>query len=117
MLTLSKTNLTIEEDKTDICNPNPCGPGATPTPGQGICKCKCSPGLFGDPYQGCRPECIINSDCSRDLACSSNKCVDPCPGTCGQHATCSVINHIPTCVCLKGFVGNAFEECFERKHD
>ena len=108
----------LDEPKPDICSPGSCGPGALASPSQGVCKCTCSPGLQGDPYHhGCKPECIINTDCTRDLACSNNKCVNPCPGTCGQHATCSVINHIPTCVCKQGFVGNAFEECVKSKHD
>ena len=104
--------------KPDICNPNPCGPSAIPKPRNGVCTCKCPSGLFGDPYLGCRPECVLNSDCNRLQACSNNKCVDPCPGTCGTNAECKVINHIPTCGCRKGFTGNAFEECTKpkRKH-
>ena len=112
--------LTLDEAKSDPCQPDPCGPGALASVASntGLCSCSCPPGLQGDPYvTGCRPECLINADCPRDKACSSNTCTDPCPGTCGTAATCSVINHVPTCVCDKGYVGNAFEECVKRKHD
>ena len=111
--------LTLDDDKSDPCQPDPCGPGALASASStGGCSCSCPLGLRGDPRaQGCRPECLINADCPRDQACSSNTCTDPCPGTCGAHATCSVINHIPTCVCDKGHVGNAFEECVKRKHE
>ena len=103
--------------KPDVCNPNPCGPSATAKSSRGRCTCTCPSGLFGDPYKGCRPECVLNSDCPRKMACSENKCVDPCLGTCGINAKCRVFNHIPTCTCPPGYNGNAFEECSKtRKH-
>lgn len=73
--------------------------------------CTCLPEYQGDPYRGCRPECVLNNDCPRDRACVNNKCIDPCPGTCGQNAECTVINHIPTCSCIANFTGNAFILC------
>ena len=85
-------------------------------PGAAGCSCSCPPGLFGNPALACRPECVLNSDCGRGLSCADNKCVDPCPGTCGLNTQCRVINHIPTCTCLPGHRGNAFEECVECKH-
>lgn len=96
----------IADDK-DLCNPFPCGANAQ-------CAnslCTCLPGYHGDPYSGCRPECVLSTDCSKDKACIRNKCVNPCPGTCGQNAECNVINHIPMCVCLQGYTGNAFFTC------
>lgn len=92
---------------TDPCNPSPCGPNAQCS--NGICTCL--PEYQGDPYQGCRPECILNSDCPKDKACSRNKCIDPCPGVCGQNAECNVINHIPNCYCKPGYTGNSFIIC------
>jgi hypothetical protein len=91
----------------DPCYPSPCGPNAQCN--EGICTCL--PEYQGDPYRGCRPECVLNSDCPRDKACIRNKCTDPCPGTCGQNAICDVINHIPMCSCPVGMAGNAFIEC------
>lgn len=69
------------------------------------------PEYQGDPYVGCRPECVLNPDCPRDRACMRNKCRDPCEGTCGQNALCSVVNHVPVCTCLSGMAGNAFVGC------
>lgn len=93
--------------KDDPCNPSPCGSNSQCN--NGICTCL--PEYQGDPYTGCRPECVLNTDCQRDRACIRNKCVDPCPGTCASNALCSVINHIPICSCPKGMSGNAFIQC------
>jgi hypothetical protein len=92
---------------TDPCFPSPCGSNA-------ICNdgiCTCLPEYQGDPYTGCRPECILNDECARNKACIKYKCKDPCPGTCGQNAICDVYNHIPMCRCPEGLSGNAFIEC------
>lgn len=91
----------------DPCNPSPCGSNALCN--DGICTCIAE--YQGDPYRGCRPECITSSDCPRDKTCSRNKCVDPCSGTCGQNALCTVHEHIPMCSCIQGFSGNAFVLC------
>lgn len=91
----------------DLCNPTPCAPNAKCH--NGICTCL--PEYHGDPYRDCRPECILNSDCSREKACTRNKCTDPCPGTCGTNAICSVVNHIPMCSCMENYEGNAFTIC------
>lgn len=93
--------------EVDACNPSPCGPNADCR--DGICTCLLE--YQGDPYVGCRPECILNSECPHTLACIRNKCKDPCPGTCGQNALCSVINHIPICSCPPGMSGNPFVQC------
>lgn len=95
----------------DPCNPSPCGANAECN--NGICTC--FPEYQGDPYRGCRPECVLNTDCPRERACVRNKCIDPCIGTCGQNALCTVYNHIPMCSCNPGFTGNAFILCTEVK--
>lgn len=69
------------------------------------------PDYVGDPYGGCRPQCVANSDCPSHFACLNNKCKDPCPGVCGQSAECHVSNHAPQCTCMNGFVGNPFSGC------
>lgn len=71
----------------------------------------CLPEYIGNPYEGCRPECVLNSDCPSNKACIKNKCQDPCPGTCGQNAACQVVNHLPTCTCRIGFTGDPFRLC------
>lgn len=91
----------------DPCNPSPCGPNARCD--NGICTCLQD--YSGNPYESCRPECVLSQECSRDKACLRNKCLDPCPGTCGQNARCDVINHIPTCSCPSGFTGDPFTNC------
>lgn len=98
----------IEQPKPeDLCNPSPCGPNADCR--EGICTCL--PNYFGDPYSYCRPECTMNSDCSRVKACVNQFCVDPCIGTCGTNAKCDVVNHIPMCSCFPGTTGDPFTLC------
>lgn len=98
----------------DPCNPSPCGFNSECN--NGICTCLNE--YFGDPYIGCKPECIMNIDCSTDKVCSRNKCINPCPGACATTAECVVYNHIPMCTCPQGTTGNAFRECYrvESKH-
>lgn len=91
----------------DPCHPSPCGGNAVCNDGQ----CTCLPEYQGNPYIGCRPECVLNTDCPRDKACIRNKCKDPCPGTCGIGALCETYNHIPMCRCPEGMTGNAFIQC------
>lgn len=91
----------------DPCRPSPCGVNAQCE--NGVCTCLAE--YQGDPYVGCRPECILNNDCPKNKACKNKKCIDPCPGVCGQNAECSVINHVPMCSCIQGYQGNAFIYC------
>lgn len=91
----------------DVCNPSPCGLNTKCDKG----VCSCFPEFQGDPYIECRPECMLSSECPRDRACLKNKCIDPCPGTCGENAICNVINHIPMCRCQDKYEGNAFVAC------
>lgn len=97
---------------TSPCQPNPCGPYSECRQGsddQAICSCL--PGYFGNP---CRPECIINSDCPLNKACVNNKCVDPCEGSCGTNAICTVVSHKASCSCPNNFSGNPYSRCSER---
>lgn len=93
------------------CSPSPCGTNAICKEMNNAGSCSCLPDYIGNPYEGCRPECSINSDCPSNKACIRNKCMDPCPGTCGQNAMCNVINHLPSCTCLPGFTGDPFRYC------
>lgn len=92
----------------DPCNPSPCGLNALCRDGG---SCTCPPDYQGDPYRSCRPECVQNSDCPLNRACSNNRCIDPCPGTCGLNAECTVTNHISVCSCMNDYEGNPFEVC------
>lgn len=91
------------------CRPSPCGANAMCREASG--SCVCSPDFYGNPYEGCRPECVINSDCTSNRACIRNRCQDPCPGTCGVNAICEVINHIPACSCQPRYTGDPFRYC------
>lgn len=93
------------------CIPSPCGSNALCKEQNNAGSCICLPEYYGNPYEGCRPECTINTDCNANKACMSNKCMDPCPGTCGSNAKCQIINHIPMCTCLPGYIGDPFKYC------
>jgi hypothetical protein len=93
------------------CEPNPCGPNAICKEQNGVGSCSCTSNYFGNPYDGCRPECITNSDCSSNLACINMKCIDSCPGTCGKNAVCQVINHNSVCSCNVDYTGDPFRYC------
>lgn len=95
----------------DPCNPSPCGAFATCRQQNNVGSCQCLPEYNGNPYEGCRPECVLNSDCASDRACVNQKCRDPCPGTCGQNADCFVRNHSPMCNCRVNFVGDPYRYC------
>ncbi|CAH0390731.1 unnamed protein product [Bemisia tabaci] len=97
---------------TNPCTPSPCGENAHCTSVDGTARCTCIPPYVGNPYAGgCRPECVIPSDCAPHETCLSSHCRDPCPGVCGRNAVCKVVNHIPQCSCLPGFIGNPFQSC------
>lgn len=91
----------------DPCNPSPCGLNAICNNGQ----CTCMPDYLGNPLLGCRPECILNTDCGSERTCLNRKCVDPCEGMCGVRAHCKVVNHVAMCYCSEGMTGNPFERC------
>lgn len=94
------------------CNPSPCGPNSQCRQINGQAVCSCVPGFIGSPPT-CRPECVISSECSLTRACVNQKCIDPCPGSCGLNAKCQVINHNPICTCLEGFTGDPFIRCLQ----
>ncbi len=93
------------------CNPSPCGINALCNDISGAASCTCIRDYTGNPYIECKPECVVNAECPRHLACVNQHCVDPCPGVCGVYATCSVQNHFPVCRCDPGYEGNAFVAC------
>lgn len=101
----------VREESRNPCNPSPCGSNAVCKERNGAGSCTCLPDYFGDPYSGCRPECVTNSDCPRVRACVNNKCADPCPGVCGIDAECYVVNHSPSCACRPGYTGDPFTQC------
>lgn len=93
------------------CTPSPCGPNTVCKDQNGVGSCSCVPDYIGDPYEGCRPECTVDSNCMSNMACIRSKCQNPCPGTCGQDAQCQVVNHLPRCSCIPGFTGDPYRIC------
>lgn len=98
-------------EQSTPCSPSPCGSNAFCREQNGAGACQCLPEYEGNPYEGCRPECVLNSDCQSNRACIRNKCADPCPGSCGQNAVCQVINHLPSCTCNYGYTGDPYHTC------
>lgn len=99
------------QEPKNPCSPSPCGSNAICQIRRNGFSCECIDEYIGNPYQGCRPECIGNSECPANRACIRGKCTDPCPGTCGLEAICTINNHIPVCSCPPEFTGNAFVQC------
>lgn len=98
----------------DVCNPSPCAENSQCADVGGVARCTCIPPYIGNPYVGgCRPECTMNSECPNHLSCLSQHCRDPCQGLCGVNAECSVVNHVPVCICGKGLIGDPFTACRE----
>lgn len=97
-------------EPTNPCASSPCGLNAECREIGGLPSCSCIPGFFGSP-PNCKPECVINTDCSNDKACINMKCVDPCLGSCGFNAICNVIKHVPVCSCPSGYEGDPFSSC------
>lgn len=92
------------------CSPSPCGPNSHCQAINGISVCKCIEGFTGSPPL-CRPECVVSSDCSTATACVNQRCRNPCLGSCGLSADCTVVNHNPICSCRQGLTGNPFQAC------
>ena len=93
------------------CYPGKCGSNAQCRVHNDIGVCSCLPEHFGNPYESCKPECVVNSDCVKSKGCERNKCVDPCPGVCGYRAECRVHDHVAMCFCLTGYRGDPFMAC------
>lgn len=94
------------------CVPSPCGPNSQCRSVNGKASCVCLPPNVEGP-NGCRPECVISSECPINRACLNQKCIDPCPGTCGIEAQCETLNHNPICSCLPNYTGDPFVRCFK----
>lgn len=100
----------VTTERPPSCQPSPCGPNSQCQMKGGMPSCSCLPSYIGIP-PNCRPECVINSECSSQLACINQKCQDPCPGSCGSNANCHVLNHVPICTCQEGYTGDPFTQC------
>ena len=97
------------------CFPSPCGPNTECRVVDGRAGCSCIPDFFGVPELGCRPECVLNTDCNRQQSCVRNKCANPCDGQCGRQAECTVVNHMAVCTCPERYTGDPFIRCVPGK--
>jgi hypothetical protein len=100
----------IAVENANPCVPSPCGPNSQCRVVGSHAACSCLPNYIGRS-PNCRPECSINAECPSNLACQAEKCRDPCPGSCGAHATCVVVKHSPMCSCEHGYTGDPFSGC------
>lgn len=115
----------------DVCSiRGVCGENALCQPLKHKPTCSCPQCYIGDPHKFCSVdpdpkcrsvppleteprECLNSSDCSDKLACSNNKCIDPCllkTTQCDKYKKCDVRNHQPVCVCKSGFIVNELGE-------
>lgn len=101
---------TVPPPPVNPCDPSPCGPNSQCRVIGSQPACSCLPNYLGRP-PNCRPECTISTECANNLACQNEKCVDPCPGSCGDNAKCTVVNHNSVCSCLPGYIGDPFVSC------
>lgn len=92
------------------CMPSPCGPNSECRVVASNPACSCMANYVGRP-PNCRPECTINAECPGNRACQSERCQDPCPGSCGPQTSCTVVKHAPQCACQPGYTGDPFAGC------
>lgn len=100
----------VPERPINPCIPSPCGQNSECKVINESPACSCLPTYIGQP-PNCRPECSINSECPANRACMNQKCIDPCPGSCGINTQCTVINHTPSCTCDNQYTGDPFQGC------
>lgn len=93
------------------CVPSPCGSNTICREQNGVGACQCLPEFFGNPYENCRPECLVSSDCSSNRACVNSKCIDPCAGVCAPNAECQAVYHRASCSCWPGYEGDPYRRC------
>lgn len=96
------------------CTPSPCGRNECGEYDGHVAICNPCIGEDALYNPACQPECLTDADCSFNKACLNHACIDPCPGSCGLNAFCTVILHTPSCSCPPDFIGNPFESCTPR---
>ena len=92
---------------------NPCASNALCFSDKHKAKCRCPPGLEGDPYINCEiRKCEDDSYCPQDHICLENKCIDPCVHTkCAFGALCIPKGHQGMCKCPAGYQGDPALKC------
>jgi hypothetical protein len=100
----------MPKDEIEPCTPSPCGPNSQCKVIGSQAACSCLPNYIGQS-PNCRPECMIHPECPSNLACINERCKDPCVGSCGVNAVCSVRNHNAVCSCIVGYEGDPSSQC------
>jgi hypothetical protein len=100
----------LPKDEIKPCTPSPCGPNSQCKVIGSQAACSCLPNYIGQS-PNCRPECMIHPECPSNLACINERCKDPCVGSCGVNAVCSVRNHNAVCTCIVGYEGDPSSQC------
>lgn len=104
-------SLDFLQDNARPCTAAPCGANSQCREINNIAVCSCLATYIGTP-PNCRPECVSSSECPSNQVCDNQKCVNPCPSSCGINSDCRVINHSPLCSCIPGHTGDPFTRCF-----
>lgn len=55
--------------------------------------------------------CTYSTSCRMSEKCVLERCRNPCPGSCGINAICTVLEHEPNCRCPKCYEGDALKKC------
>ncbi len=100
--------LEVYQEPVSPCSNSICGENAYCKEQNGVGACFCKEDFFGNPYEGCRRECILSSDCPSHLACVNYKCKDICPGSCSVNSECRVVNHNVVCTCIAQYTGDPY---------
>ena len=93
----------------DPCPLERCGINALCNAQNHRAVCSCPPGYRPDPdpYTRCKQyECLSDPECPTNLACTNEKCTDPCK--CARNADCSARNHRGICTCQPGYTGDPY---------
>ena len=106
----SKLEIIPPAERSNPCSPSPCGPNSQCREINSQPACSCLVNFVGSP-PNCRPECTNDFECPVTASCVNQRCKNPCPGTCGDLAICTVYNHSPLCSCPEGYVGDASIRC------
>ncbi|KAK0077551.1 hypothetical protein PV326_009982, partial [Microctonus aethiopoides] len=82
--------------------------------------CECPRCYYGDPNDKCQSftealdpskDCENSTSCGMSEKCILDLCRNPCPGSCGINAICTVLKHEPNCRCPKCYEGDALIKC------
>ncbi|RXG61182.1 hypothetical protein Avbf_05571 [Armadillidium vulgare] len=96
---IRSTDLPTSPPPKDVCE---CGDNAECIQDGSRNYCKCLPDFYGNPYDRCEPECVINTREPEHL-CN--------PNPCGPYTECDVKNNKVVCSCLPGYPGTPETSC------